>query len=316
MIKLNFCDMDRMFDYNDNFILDIANKKFGGYEISDTPDFLIYSVFGINHLRYKNCVKIFITNEAVTPDFNECDYAIGFDRISFGDRYIRRPVWFYEERFYNNRLVITDDEALNRKFCNFIFYNDQNGEGSLFRQEMVKRLSEYKRVDCPGKVLNNMKAPELIGRFDGDWRRSKVDFIKNYKFTFAFENTSVIGYTTEKIIHPLVAKSVPIYWGNPDVELDFNSKAFVNCNNFEDIDAIVEKIIELDNDAEQYLEMLHAEPMSEYYNPNDGEEMLEFFAHIFSKGNSPYHKDPRNWCKRMSVDNLPRREKIKYFLFR
>ena len=54
MIKLNFCDMDRMFDYNDNFILDIANKKFGGYEISDTPDFLIYSVFGINHLRYKN----------------------------------------------------------------------------------------------------------------------------------------------------------------------------------------------------------------------------------------------------------------------
>ncbi len=308
--------MDRMFNYEDNFILDIAKEKFGGYEFSETPDFLIYSVFGIDHLKYNNCVKIFITNEAVTPDFNECDYAIGFDRIVFGDRYIRRPVWFYEERYYNNRLTISDEEALSRKFCNFIFYNDQNGEGSVFRQAIVKRLSEYKRVDCPGKVLNNMKSEKLIGRFDGDWRQSKVDFIRDYKFTFAFENTSVIGYTTEKIIHPLVARSVPIYWGNPEVELDFNGDAFVNCNIYESIDKIVERIIELDKDDEQYMKMLHAEPMSSSFNPNDGEEMRLFFANIFSKGNKPYHKDPRNWCKRMSVDNLPRREKIKYFLFR
>ena len=75
----------------------------------------------------------------------------------------------------------------------------------------------------------------LIGRFEGDWRKSKVDFVKDYKFTIAFENTQYRGYTTEKILHPFVGRSVPIYWGNPLVEKDIN-----NCNGYEqDIDKII-----------------------------------------------------------------------------
>jgi len=315
IIKIKFCDMDRMFNYEDNFILDLIKREFGEYEISEEPDFLVYSVFGIKHLRYNNCVKIFLTNEAVTPDFNECDYAMGFDRITFEDRYVKRPVWFYEERYYNNLMSITDEEALNRKFCNFIFFNDKDGEGSKFRQNIVKKLSEYKRVDCPGKVLNNMKSDKLIGRYEGDWRQSKVDFIRDYKFTFAFENTSVIGYSTEKIIHPFVARSVPIYWGNPRIERDFNTRAFINCNEFgDDIDGIINRIIELDQNDDEYLKMVHEKPMSSNFNIHEQEDLEKFFINIFSKGNAPYNKDPRNWVKRMSVDNLPRREKIKYFL--
>ena len=142
-IKINFCDHDRMFDPNDNFILDIIKKRFGGYEICDNPDFLVYMPFGTDHLKFNDCVKIFVTNESVTPDFNECDYAIGFDYISFEDRYFRRPVWFADERYFNNRLEISDQEALNRKFCNFIFYNNGDGKGAEFRQNFVKKLSEY-----------------------------------------------------------------------------------------------------------------------------------------------------------------------------
>ena len=68
-IKINFCDMPRPFDVNNNYFTDVISKHFEGFEISDEPDFLFYSVFGIDHYKYSNCVKIFTTEEACVPDF-------------------------------------------------------------------------------------------------------------------------------------------------------------------------------------------------------------------------------------------------------
>lgn len=315
-VKINFCDMPKPFYNNNNYFVEIIEKYFGEYEISDTPDFLFYSVFGITHLKYSNCVKVFITEEAASPDFNECDYAIAFDWMTFEDRYLRRPLWIEEQRFYNKYMSISDDVAVNRKFCNFVYYNNNSGEGTEFRKKFVKKLSSYKRVDCPGKVLNNMTA-NLIGRYEGDWRKSKVDFVKDYKFTIAFENTRYRGYTTEKILHPFVGRSVPIYWGNPVVERDINPKAFISCNGFEnDIDEIIDRIIELDRDDTKYLEMLNESPMSDTFNTNELIEFEQFIVDIIRKGNIPFNKDPRNFAKRMSVDSMSRKQKIQYFLLK
>lgn len=315
-LKVKFCDMSSFFKEDDNYFVDVINKYFDGYEISENPDFLFYSVFGINHLKYNNCVKIFITGEAASPDFNECDYGIGFDWMQFEDRYLRRPIWLEEKKFYRNYREITDEEALSRKFCNFVYFNDNSGEGTAFRKEFVRKLSQYKRVDCPGKVMNNMKS-HLIDRFDSNWRTGKVDFVRDYKFTISFENTSFRGYTTEKILHPIAGRSIPIYWGNPLVERDFNSEAFINCNGYEDrIDEIIKKIIEIDQNDDKYLEMLHAEPMSQTFDKNEFETFEKFILNILNKGNKPYNKDPRNFAKRMNVDSMSRKEKIKYFLLK
>ena len=90
-IKLKFVDFFSGFDESHNDFLDILSKK---YEvvISDNPDYIIYSGFGYDHLKY-DCIRIFFTGECITPNFNECDYAIAFDRLSFGDRYMRVPLY-------------------------------------------------------------------------------------------------------------------------------------------------------------------------------------------------------------------------------
>ncbi len=51
-------------------------------ELSEEPDFLIFSINGADHLNY-NCEKIFVTHEAAFPDFRWCDYAITFRPDSF-----------------------------------------------------------------------------------------------------------------------------------------------------------------------------------------------------------------------------------------
>ena len=63
-LKLAFCDFWGGFEVNptgkenfDNVFYRILSEKFD-IEISDNPDFLIYSVFGNQHAHY-NCKKIF-----------------------------------------------------------------------------------------------------------------------------------------------------------------------------------------------------------------------------------------------------------------
>jgi len=156
---------------------------------------------------------------------------------------------------------------------------------------------------------------DLLARENKNWTQSKVDFISNYKFTIAFENSSYIGYTTEKMLNPLSAASVPIYWGNPEVEEDFNPNAFINANGYEDrLDELVKKVIELDNDDEAYLKMLHADPMKEGYDRHERERFDDFIAGIVSNPERIYAKDPLKFRKRMSFMNLSRKEKLMFFL--
>lgn len=309
IIKLNYCNVWKGFDINNNFFTNVAQKYFGGYEISDKPDFLIYSCFGSDHRKWNDCVKVFFTNEAVSPNFSECDYAIAFDDITFGERYMRKPVWFPDNTNCPKECDITRDEALNRKFCNFIYSNDKDGNAAKMRKDFAEALMKYKHIDCPGKVLNNMQ--DAIEPRDGNWQQGKIDFIRNYKFTIAFENSDYEGYTTEKMLDPLSAHSIPIYWGNPKVTKDFNENAFINCNGYENnFEKIIEKIIEIDNNDDLYMEMLNAKPMSDEYDDSEIYRLEEFVYNVFSKGNNPYNKDPRGFAKRMSAQNLSRKEII------
>lgn len=292
VIRINFSDFPYYFKKENNWIYDLLKKHYS-IEISNNPDFLFYSCFGIKHLEYKNCVKIFSTGENVYPNFNECDYASGFDYINFENRYFRQN-YMVPDKSIQDRSNVTED-FLNRKFCNFIYSNASAGDGSVIRQEFCKRLMEYKHIDCPGKILNNMTAEELSERYVSDWKKSKLEFLKKYKFTIAFENTSSNGYTTEKLYQPLQAFSIPIYWGNPLVVRDFNPKAFINCNDYDnDFDAIINRVKEIDKNPDLYLSILRENPMQKDFDFDQNKKFEQWLINIIEKGNKPFNKDPHH----------------------
>ena len=87
-IKIKFVDFWPVFDYLKSDFYKILCKKYK-IIISDTPDYIFYSVFGHEHLNYE-CIRIFYTGENIIPDFNICDYGIGFsNELKFNDRYLR-----------------------------------------------------------------------------------------------------------------------------------------------------------------------------------------------------------------------------------
>ena len=214
-------------------------------EISDNPDYLFFGCFGFNHLKY-DCIKIFYTAEDVSPDFNLCDYAIAFDDIKFGDRYLRYPLFLqcasYE--IARKKHIVTDEDIESKTgFCNFVYSN--SGANPL-RTEFFNKLSEYKKVDSGGKYLNNI----------GHRVEDKYEFQKNYKFTIAFENDTVLDYTTEKIMDAFAAKTIPIYFGNSHISNDFNTESFINCHDYDSFDEIINRVIEIDNNPELYRSIL------------------------------------------------------------
>lgn len=290
-IKINFCDWWAGFDKENNMFTKLLRRHYV-VKISKKPDFLFYSCFGADFIDYDDCVKVFFTGENVSANFNDCDYAISFEYIDFGNRHFRYGPWLSQK--ICDRSIITDDMA-HRKFCNFIYSNTNSGEGALLRQEFCKKLMKYKHVDCPGRVLNNMSDEELAPR-DGDWYASKQKFLGKYKFTIAFENSCSDGYTTEKMVQPLMANSIPIYWGNPLVVRDFNPRAFINCNDYDnDFDRIIERIRELDNDDEKYQAMLRENPMADEYDFEAPQKFEKWLLDIIERGNKPFNKDPRDW---------------------
>ena len=111
-------------------------------------------------------------------------------------------------------------------------------------------MSKYKKVDCGGRWMNNI----------GYVVQDKREFQSTYKFSIAFENNAYRpqhkGYTTEKIMEPMTVNSIPIYWGNPDIYKEFNTKSFINYYDHNDFKEMIEKIVEIDNDQEKYLEMI------------------------------------------------------------
>ena len=130
------------------------------------------------------------------------------------------------------------------KFCAFIVSNP----GNNFRNNAFDSLHHYKRVFSYGKVRMNsfLLKQASEGRY---WRDAKDEFFRKHlhKFMFAFENTSYPGYCTEKLMDAFLVGSLPIYWGSPSVEKEFNNKAFINVMKEEDW---LEKVKELDSNPE------------------------------------------------------------------
>ena len=67
-IKINFCDFQNGYDKGKNPYIDILGKYYK-VELSETPDFLFYSCFGVERLKYNNCIKIFLPGEKRSAKF-------------------------------------------------------------------------------------------------------------------------------------------------------------------------------------------------------------------------------------------------------
>ena len=54
----------------------------------------------------------------------------------------------------------------------------------------------------------------------------------------------------------MLVNSIPIYFGHEDVNKEFNTKSFINCNDFKNVDELIGYVKRVDNNDKLYEKML------------------------------------------------------------
>lgn len=286
-IKIWFTYFWGKFNIHNNLFTWVLSHKYNVIITSDNPDIVIT---GAPNERYQNAIMVYYSGE---PFFNlgSCDYAM----TSFyndDSRFFRVPLYLlYNYDYLKHGFIesyghlvnqMKDPKKILRNKTNFCAFISQGaGYEDCIRTRFFYELSKYKHVDSAGSYLNNYNTiAGEAGTIDGSI--NKTNFLKNYKFTMAFENrqyfNNYFGYTTEKIFEPLIANSIPIYWGNPQIVKDFNTKSFINWDDYGSDEKVISEIIRIDNDDELYINYL-----SEKYVNNDELFTFEYILYMFEK---------------------------------
>jgi hypothetical protein len=121
------------------------------------------------------------------------------------------------------------------------------------------RINRSHRLEYADELMRHIEV-HSYGKFrrtrsltTDDWRPTKLEVIAAYKFTLAFENAIGEDYVTEKFFDPLVAGSVPIYLGAPNVDLLApGEQCYINTADFADPRALGDYLLALHEDAAAY----------------------------------------------------------------
>ena len=280
---------DTLPDFIEN-VLEFVSNQFDFELTRETDaDYVFHSVDGYEVLKYPG-VRIFVTGENVTPNFAVSDYAMAFDKLTFGDRYIWLPLIKLYRDSYKSLVSPRPpvDVVLRQKtdFCAYVMSNTKDSAEE--RTRIFDLLSRYKQVNSGGRWRNNIGGPVA----------DKLSFQSTHKFVIAFENSSSLGYLTEKFADAAASNAIPIYWGDPSIGKLFNPKAFINCHDFVSLEDVVEEVKRVDQDAELYESML-----TEQWFPNGiepeilrDETFITFLTNIFDQDKkTAYRRNRSRW---------------------
>lgn len=90
------------------------------------------------------------------------------------------------------------------------------------------------RHEIAGWCADNGKDVDLLGLA---YRQidTKEEGLSPYRYSIVIENSREEGYFTEKLIDCLLCRTLPIYWGAPDIDRFFDTEGMMICNSAEEI---------------------------------------------------------------------------------
>jgi len=292
VLNVVFSDMWESFSTSYNFFTLLLNeagktmtppRSVVGHHVrdwkgSEKPDLVVLGPFGDSWKQFdKSVPKVHFTGENTRPIFAEgVDFNLGFDHLKGVpfEKYMRFPLWMTYinwfcadiDKLRNPKpvpleLCVRNCFPTKKKFCAFVVTNNRNP----VRNSAFKWLSEYKHVDSGGKMYNNIgNALESPFGGGGGGEITKVKFYRDYKFCFSYENSSHPGYSTEKFFHAKISGCVPIYWGDPEAQTDFDMEGAIDARNINTAAELREAVRRVDMDDELYQQKAATPFMNSY----------------------------------------------------
>lgn len=237
------------------FFMDLFKKVFdtdielGNFEESDI---LLETIFENNTYLYakKWSYSFLFSGESRLNKFHK-DYTCILYGQKNHDNIINVPLFIPMLYCANNIDKINQSKTItkipNKNIC-AIISNSAGKERNFFLEKLEKIIS----VHYAGNYKNNI--PVIKEQYN---TQEFIDFVSQYKFIISMENSREETYITEKILHGFNAETIPVYWGSLNVCDYFNEERFLNISDINDADIFINKIVEIINDDNKYLEIVN-----------------------------------------------------------
>jgi hypothetical protein len=250
MIKIGFETSGECF-FETNTYEKIIKKLFKNIEISNTEnaDLIIKAPLAGDTWNKEKKPYIYWSGENRNVPFSNyhTKYLQLSTLISDDPNVLYIPYCIESNNIYKDRI----NKNLNREFS--LGYCASNNVHN--REVIFSKFVEWfgpKNCRSFGSCYGNYIETQCItgGGYRGD------SIIYNFckcKFVLALENSKGNGYITEKIINAFYSGAIPIYWGSSNINEFFNKEAFINIDDFDNIDQCVQYVINLSDEKREYM---------------------------------------------------------------
>jgi hypothetical protein len=152
-------------------------------------------------------------------------------------------------------LIVTHDMEVVNRYENSVF--TPYGGSWVTEEDLERQWEKTKLISCIAsdntRTEGHRLRHSLVARFSQEyewdlWGReykkfeSKVDPLANYMYSIAIQNGRYETYFTEILTDPFLLRTIPIFWGAPDIGKIFNTNGFYIFNTESELQHILEKI--------------------------------------------------------------------------
>lgn len=231
--SIQFDNENLLRDNEFNIFFSVENLAYNGRKLGH---YKYYNKFG----KYgSKKTDLFIMN-----DESKCKiqngrriYPIIYSRIS------------YFNKLKTKQLLKQDVPFSKKKFALITSRNMHNSHKKIV-YDMLSLIGKVDTLDMYPEIskCSCYNSPELLSLYN------------NYKFIITFENSNSDGYITEKIFNAFLAKSIPIYDGDPNIG------EFININSFIKFDEnVLKKVMTFLNNEKLYNHIINYDKINEKY---------------------------------------------------
>lgn len=192
--------------------------------------------------KYNNpMIDLYIYNDITIPRNNTIP-AI-YQRIKYFNKLndINSKLYYEKAREFYNKLDCPFNE---KKFCLFISQNMLNS----IKIVALNLLSQIGPIHSLREIAQHNKELQNTNCYNSF---ELLKLFNQYKFIICCENSNTKGYITEKIFNVFLAKSIPIYNGDPEIDKFINKDSYIQFD-----DNIISKINLLNNNESEYKKMI------------------------------------------------------------
>jgi len=233
LLTLFFCDMwgyeGYRFNPKDNFFYNMLSLKYD-VSIDPQPDLLIFSCFGDSYKTIRAKRKIYFSSELINEKIIDpalYDLHLGIEPMNGSKMFVFFPHWVQYVNWFNiksfkslpqsPRYISTIEEIHYSSFDSLDFHKRKPictfiNNPTEFKLRTLLPICERYPIDHYGSFMNNTGGPLRLSEFD------KLFVQGQYKLSFCAENISRSGYISEKLLHCLATKTIPIYDGDSSFE--------------------------------------------------------------------------------------------------